>query len=312
MDIDLQFFIDFLQASVRVATPVAFVAIGATYSERSGVYAMGLEGYMLISSFASVAVTVFTDNIFLGIIAGILAGMLAASIVAYSAVILGAEQVLSALSMNIFALGFTGFVQRYIWGVGTGGLPLIEPLQNIPIPFLVEIPVLGPIIFNQPILTYLLYVTIPAAWWVMFRTTWGLQLRSVGEHPRAADTVGLPVARTRFIAVLISGALSAVGGAVLSLQQVRTFTEGMTNGRGWLGLIACIFGRWNPLGATGAAFLFGAADALQLRVQLSSAVLEVSSYFILMLPHLLALFLILFVGKAARHPAATGIHYTKE
>jgi general nucleoside transport system permease protein len=311
MELDIQFFIEFLQASVRVATPVAFVAMGAAYSERSGVYAMGLEGYMLMSCFASVAVTIYTGSLFLGIIAGILAGMLTSSIVAYSAVILGGEQVLSALSMNIFALGFTGFMQRFVWGVGTGGLPLIEPLQNIPIPLLFDIPVLGPIIFNQPILTYLAYITIPIAWWVMFKSKWGLQLRAVGEHPRAADTVGLPVARTRFMAVVISGGLSALGGAVLSLQQVRTFTEGMTNGRGWLGLIACIFGRWNPAGAAGAAFLFGAADALQLRVQLSSAV-EISSYFILMLPHLLALTLILFIGKAARHPAATGIHYTKE
>jgi simple sugar transport system permease protein len=238
--------------------------------------------------------------------------MLASSIVAFSAVILGSEQVLSALSMNIFALGFTGFMQRFIWGVGTGGLPLIEPLRNIPIPIISDIPLIGPILFNQPILTYLAYVTIPIASWVMFKSRWGLQLRAVGEHPRAVDTVGLPVARTRFIAVVISGGLSALGGAVLSLQQVRTFTEAMTNGRGWLGLIACIFGRWHPAGAAGAAFLFGAADALQLRVQLSTAALEVSSYFILMLPHLLALFLILFIGKAARHPAATGIHYTKE
>ena len=312
MELDVQFFIDFLQASVRVATPIAFVAMGATYSERSGVYAMGLEGYMLMSCFASVAVTILSGSLFLGLIAGIIAGMLTSSIVALSAVILGAEQVLTALSMNIFALGFTGFMQRFIWGVGTGGLPLIEPLKNIPIPILVDIPVLGPIIFNQPILTYLAYATVPVAWWVMFKSKWGLQLRAVGEHPRAADTVGLPVVRTRFMAVVISGGLSALGGAVLSLQQVRTFTEGMTNGRGWLGLIACIFGRWNPAGAAGAAFLFGAADALQLRVQLSSTVLEISSYFILMLPHLLALFLILFIGKAARHPAATGLHYTKE
>ena len=145
----------------------------------------------------------------------------------------------------------------------------------------------------------------------MFRSKWGLQLRAVGEHPRAVDTVGLPVNRTRFTAVVISGALSAMGGAVLALQQVRQFTEGMTNGRGWLGLIACVFGRWNPLGASGAAFLFGATDALQLRVQLSP-IFEISSYFILMLPHLLALFLILFVGKSARHPAAMGVHYTKE
>ncbi len=309
---DTQFLIEFLHASVRVATPIAFVAIGAAFSERSGVYAMGLEGYMLISCFTSVAATVMTGSLIVGISAGIISGMVASAIVAFSSLYLGSEQVLTALSINVFALGLTGFLQRLIWGTGTGGLPLIDPLKNIPFPLLSAIPFIGPIIFNQPILTYMVYLTIPMAWWVMLKTKWGLQLRAVGEHPRAVDTVGLPVARTRFLAVIFSGALAAMGGAVLSLQQVRTFTEGMTNGRGWLGLIACIFGRWNPLGAAGAAFLFGAAEALQLRVQMSSAGADISSYFILMLPHLLALTLILIIGKAARHPAATGVYYTKE
>lgn len=309
---DMQFLTDFLQASVRVATPIIFIAIGACYSERSGFYAMGLEGYALLSCFVSVAVTIFTQSILLGILAGILSGMLAAGIVAYAGVVLGGDQVLSALGMNFFALGFTGFMMRLFWGVGTNGLPPITPLTDIPIPLLSSIPFIGPILFNQPILTYLVYLTIPAAWWVMFKSKWGLQLRAVGENPRAVDTVGLPVIKTRFTAVIISGAFAAMGGAVLALQQVQTFTEGMTNGRGWLGLIACVFARWNPLAAAGAAFLFGAADALQIRVQMFPAFKEVSSYFILMLPHLLALFLILFVGKGTRHPAAMGVHYTKE
>jgi simple sugar transport system permease protein len=297
-----------LTASVRVATPVLFASLGGCLSEQAGVFAMGLEGYMMTGAFVAVVAVTTTGSLALGVVLGVLAAVLVALILAVATVTAGAEQVLSGLALNFLVIGATAFLFKVFWG--QSGMPLTPRIDLWPIPVLSRLPLLGPVFFNQPPLNYLAYLTIPLAWWFLYRTHWGLQLRAVGEKPRAADTVGINVHGMRYLAVALSGALAGFGGVVLSLQQVNTFTENMVAGRGWLGLIAAIFGRWNPLGAAAASFLFGVTDALQLRVQISQ--LQVSSWFVLMIPHVLALLLIAAVGRAARHPAATGVHYTKE
>ncbi len=297
-----------LTASVRVATPVLFASLGGCFSEQAGVFAMGLEGFMMTGAFVAVVTVTTTGSLVLGLILGVLAAMLIALVLAFATVTAGAEQVLSGLAVNFLVIGATAFLFKVFWG--KTGMPLTPRIDLLPIPVLSQIPVLGPVFFNQPPLNYVAYLAIPLAWWFMYRTHWGLQLRAVGEQPRAADTVGINVHGMRYLAVVLSGALAGFGGVVLSLQQVNTFTENMVAGRGWLGLISAIAGRWNPLGAAAASFLFGVTDALQLRVQISQ--LQISSWFVLMIPHILALLLIAVVGRAARHPAATGLHYTKE
>lgn len=301
--------IEYLSSTVRVSVPIILIAIGVAYSEKAGVHAMGAEGYMLISAFVSVVGTIVTGSHLTGVVLAVLVGMVSAAMFSYFTVALGANQVICGLGMNFVMLGLTSFLQRLIWGVT--GIPRIPAMNAIPIPGLSAIPFLGPMLFNQPVLTYLTYLLIPAAWWVMYKTTWGLQLRSVGENPSCSDTLGINVVRTRSLSAIACGAFCGLSGAVLALQQVQSFTENISGGRGWLGLIAATFGRWNPLWASGAGLIFGAAESLQLRVQIFSKI-NISSYVILMIPYLVALLFIMLTGKACKHPAGMGKFYSKQ
>ena len=251
---------------------------------------MGAEGFMLISAFTSVVAMIGTNNHLVSVVIGIMTGICAAAIYGYFAVVLGADQVICGLGSNFIMLGLTSSLQKLLWGVT--GIPRIRGMSSVEIPLLSDIPFLGPMLFDQPVLTYLAYLLIPAAWWVMFKSRWGLNLRSVGENPSCADTLGIHVRKTKIAGVLVSGAFCGLSGAVLSLSQVQSFVENISGGRGWLGLIAATFGGWNPLGAAGAGLIFGAAESLQLRLQIMSKI-EISSYVILMIPYLAALLFIL-------------------
>jgi simple sugar transport system permease protein len=305
---DLDNLIPIMQAAVRVAIPILFAALGGCLSEQAGVFAMGLEGYMLIGSFVAIVASLLTKSIVLGLLFGVLAGGVVAACFGYTSIKVGADQVLGGLAFNMLILGATGFLMRLVWGMS--GIPMTPVLEVYPVPILSRIPIVGSIFFNQPPLTYLAYVMVPAVWWFMFKSHWGLELRAVGEKPRAVDTVGISVSKTRFMAVTFSGFLAGLGGAVLSLQQVNTFTENMTSGRGWLALISAISGGWNPIGAAAASLIFGVANSLQLRIQVMD--FKISSWIVLMVPYVLALVLVSIVGKAARHPEATGVQYLKE
>ncbi len=305
---DYQFIVEYLSSSVRVAVPIILVAIGVCYSEKAGVHAMGAEGFMLVGAFISVVFTIISGgNHLVGILLGILVGALAAALFSFLTVKIGANQVICGLGMNFMMQGLTSFLQRLYWGVT--GVPRIGAINPIAIPLLSDIPLVGEVFFNQPVLTYLTYLLLPITWWVMYKSTWGLKLRSVGENPACADTLGINVVKTRSLGTIVCGAFCGLGGAVLALQQVQSFRENMSGGRGWLGLIAATFGAWNPLGSAGAGLIFGAADALQLRIQIISK--DISSYVILMIPYVVALVFIMFISKGARHPAAMGKYYRK-
>lgn len=305
---NLDFIVEYLNSTIRISVPIILLALGVCYSEKAGVHAMEAEGLMLISSFVSVVMTIMTGNHFFGVLFGVLAAVAVSVLFAFCTVRLGANQVICGLGLNFMMLGLTSSLQRYFWG--TTGVPRIAAMNPIEIPLLSKIPLIGPTLFNQPILTYLTYLLIPIAWWVMFKSTWGLQLRSVGENPSCADTLGISVARTRSLSVLVCGGFCGLGGAVLALQQVQSFTENISNGRGWLGIIAATFGGWNPIGAAGGGLVFGASEVLQLRLQMAGKI-NISSYFILMIPYLVALVFILLIGKGRRHPAAMGKYYQK-
>ena len=301
---DLPIVLDFLAASLRIATPLLLAALGGILVERSGSFAVGLEGQMLVGAFFGVVVSHFAANAGAGLAASALGGMLLALVVAVATVRFQTEHMVTGLASNILALGLTSFLLRA--AAGGGGAPVIRVplLEAWAVPGLSALPVLGPLLFRQPPLTYLAFLLVlPVAFFLM-RSRSGLTLRAVGENPMAAFAAGANPDRVRMGALLAGGALAGLAGAVLSLQQVGTFTDGMTGGRGYLALAAIIVGRWMPGGALLACLLFGAAEALSLRVQAFS--LPVSSYVIQMTPYLAALLVLAGLGRGARMPAAIG------
>ena len=294
-------------ATLRMATPLMFTAIGGIYSERSGVVNIGLEGMMLIGAFAAVAVSYFTGSAWLGFLGAILAGALMGFIHGVASIKYRANQVVSGTAINIFAGGLTVYLQRLIFNMA-GVSPAVPRINDVTIPLISKIPWIGPIIGKQNPLVYLALLTVVISHIVIFKTVWGLRLRSVGEHPRAADSVGINVYKTRYVAVTISGALAGAGGAYLSIAQLSRFVEGMTAGRGFIALAAVIFGKWNPLGALGASLFFGYADALQMRLQ----EIGIPTQFVQMLPYILTMIALAgFIGRAVA-PKASGEPYVKE
>lgn len=299
----------YLSSALRLSVPILMVAIGVCYSEKSGVYCMNADSSMLGACFVSVVVTLATGNPWIGVVAGIVSGGITAAVFSIFAVRIGANQCLVGLAFNFVVIGLTSSLLRLFWS--TGGIPQFQGLGEVPIPGLSQIPVIGPILFNQPIMTYAVYFIVPISWYVLFHTTWGLQIRAVGENPRCGDTLGINVLKTRVIAVIVGGLFSGLGGSVLAIQQVQTFTEEMTGARAWMGIIAAYFGGWSPLGSTGAALVFGLAEALEKRIQLLSYV-SLSSYTIQMFPYVAALIVILLTGSSRRHPAAMAKYYQKQ
>jgi len=309
---------DLFASAIRIATPLALAAIGGTISERSGIVNIALEGMMLFGAFMAVTGTWLTGNPWIGVLTATLAGASLAAIHAFACITLRTDHVVSGTAINILAAGLTGFLIEYIYGhPGT-----TDSVQRLTPVFSIEGPtegVLGTIWywFNTIFLSYtpIIYMAIFFAifgQWALFHTRWGLRLRSLGEHPRAADTVGINVHAGRYVATIMSGMLGGLAGANLTLEQVGSFTEGMTNGRGFIALAANIFGRWTPLGSYMAALLFGFADALQIKLQLLRDVITIPSQFFLMLPYVLTVVVLAGVVGRAVPPAAIGKHYIKE
>jgi simple sugar transport system permease protein len=301
---------EFLAASLRIATPLLFAALGGILSERAGIFAVGLEGMMLAGAFAGVIASQVLGSLGWGLVASVLGGAFVALIVAIATVRFGADQMVTGLAVNILALGLTSFLLRGLFARGEAPIIRVATLKPLPMPVLADIPVVGPLLFRQPPLTYLAGAAVVAVALFLARTRAGLTLRATGENPRAVFAVGADPARVRVVALLACGAMAGLGGAVLSLQQVGTFTDGMTNGRGYIALAAIIVGRWMPLGTFLGCALFGAADALQLRVQ--GFRLPVSSYVIQMTPYVVALAVLAALGRSARLPAALGVPFLRE
>jgi general nucleoside transport system permease protein len=288
-----------LASTIRNATPLIFAALGGMFSERSGVVNIGLEGLMLISAFAGVVGASLAGSA--------LAGLIFALIHALMSITFEADQIISGTAINLLALGGTGFLMVQVFGSG-GTSPRVPGFKEVPIPLLSDIPLIGPALFNQSLLVYLMYLLIPITWFAVFRTPFGLRLRATGEVPEAVDTAGVSVSRMRYYGVALSGLLAACGGAYLSMGILSAFTEGMTNGRGFIALAALIFGRWNPIGAAGAALLFGFAQAVTFQAPQEVIPLE----FIQMLPYVLTIVVLAGFGGRAIAPAAIGRPYRKE
>ncbi|HEV7718465.1 MAG TPA: ABC transporter permease [Arsenicitalea sp.] len=296
--------IDFLAAAIRIATPLLFAALGGILSERAGVFAVGLEGMMLMGAFAAVIGSWASGNPEIGLLLAVLGGAFIGGIVSIITVRYRADNMVTGLTANIFALGLTTYLLNILGGHGGPVAIHLDPLPAWPIPGLVNIPIAGPLFFSQPPLTYLAVIGCAVLSIVLFRTQAGLMLRATGENPEAVFAAGLDPMRIRMIAVVCCGGVAGLGGAVLSLQQVGTFTDGMTGGRGYLALASLIVGRWNPWGAAAACLVFGAAEAFELRLQ--GFGIPISSYLIQMVPYLIALAVLAGLGRSSKLPAAIG------
>ncbi len=296
-----------LAAALRMATPLIFTSLGGIFAERSGVINIGLEGMMLIGAFTGMLTSYFTGQPWLGLIGALIAGALMGLVHAVAAVTYKVNQVVSGTAINIFAVGVTVFLLRWIFDVA-GTSPSVSRIPVVTIPLVNRIPVIGQIVGTHNIMVYLALVLVVIVHIFLFKTVWGLRLRSVGEHPKAADTVGIDVFLTRYLAVITSGALAGLGGAYLSIAHLSRFGDQMTAGRGFIALAAMIFGKWTPFGALGASLLFGFANAVQMRLQ----ELGIPSQFVQMVPYILTMIALAgFIGRATP-PKAIGKPYKKE
>jgi len=303
--------VSLMGGTLLLGAPLVFGAMAGVVSERSGVVNIAIEGQLLLGAFAGALVASLTGTAYLGLVAAPVGGMLIGLLLAVFTVRYLVNQIIVGVVLNVFAIGLTSFLYSTVlsdnagWNSPTG-------LPPLPIPVLSSIPVVGPVLFAQNLLVYLMYALVAALHVALFRTRWGLRLRAVGEHPKAADTVGIPVARTRFRAVVLGGAIAGLGGASFTLGASAAglaFNREMTAGSGYIALAAMIFGRWSPLGALGAALLFGFASNLQ--NVLSVIGTPIPSQFLLMAPYLATIFAVAGLVGRVRGPAAAGIPYEK-
>ena len=291
-----------LASTLRQSTPLILGALCGLIGERSGVVNIGIEGQMLMSAFIAFLANVYLGNLWLATLIGALAGATMGALLAFMAVTLKMDQIIAGTVTNILAIGLTGYL--YVPGLTTQG-----KFQPIPLGPLADIPLIGPVLFRNPPITYLAIILVFVLHYVLFYTKWGLRTRAVGEHPSAADTVGINVYKMRYVNVMLGGALAGLAGAFLTLEGVGTFERLMTNGRGFLALAIMIFGKWTPLGAWGAALLFGFTYAMQTQLQFWGV--DLPPQFIGSLPYILTILVLAgFVGRS-RAPAASGVPYEK-
>jgi simple sugar transport system permease protein len=293
---------------LRYATPLIFGALGGMFSERSGVVNIGLEGMMLMGAFFGIMAADKLDSWILGLLVGVLSGGATALLHAIWSIHLRADQIISGFAINFLALGLTGYLFIDIYG--QEGTPTdIPSIPNVRLSFLDGVPFLGDIFGNLNLMIWIALILIPLSWLVLFKTPLGLRIRAVGEHPRAADTVGIDVYRIRYGAVIASGMLAAAGGAYLSIGFVNSFNENMTAGRGYIALAAVIFGNWRPFGAAAACLLFGFSSALAQRLPEYS---DSAAVLFQALPYVLTLIAVAGVIGRSVPPAADGRPYQKQ
>ncbi|HHY38544.1 MAG TPA: ABC transporter permease [Clostridia bacterium] len=301
--------IAFASQSVRLATPILLAALGAIFCYRSGVLNIGLEGMMLTGALMGVVGSTLTGQPFIGLLAAAVAGAVMGLIFAVFAVSFLADQAVVGTALNLVSIGFTGYLFRLLM-TGTGETQNVPGFGAMPIPGLERIPILGPIVFNQNIFVYICLVAVVLLQVLLYHTGFGLNMRATGENPRAASAMGVNVFALRYEAVIASGLLAGLGGAALSIGALNLFIEQMSAGRGFIALAAVTFGRYDPIGTLLASLVFGAADALQLRLQVAST--GIPYQYIQMLPYVVTLVVLAVVKGKARAPKSTGVRFERE
>lgn len=302
----IDFITSLLSATLRIATPMLLATIGQILTQRSGVLNLGVEGMMLIGAFFGFFFAFITNNLLLGLLGALAIGGLLGLLMAFLTVTLGKNQTVSGIAIWMLGWGLSSLFLKIFFGLTSASLP--QRFQVIPIPLLSEIPIAG-VIFQQNILTYLSIVLAVIFGWVLFKTTLGLKIRSVGENPRAADALGISVFKIRYLCVILGAAMAGLGGAYLPLAEVGTFSELMTAGRGWIVVALVVFSKYSPYQAISRALIFGAAIALSLQIQALGIMIPYQ--FLLMIPYVLTLIVLAFTFKRTKPPASIAVPFKR-
>lgn len=313
--LDVLYFI--VPSAILYATPLIFAGIGGVFSERSGVVNIGLEGIMVIGAFTGIYVNleyydVFGKNvIWVGILAALVAGAVFSLLLAVAAVSFRADQTVTGVALNMLGVAVAVFLVKLIYQKGQTDM-IQAPIQRFEIPYLADIPFFGKLLFHDVYsVSILAFAVAILAWFIIYKTPFGLRLRSVGEHPMAADTMGINVTKMRYIAVMISGALGGIGGAALAMTVSSDFSGSTIAGQGFMAIAAMIFGKWHPLGTLGAALFFGLAQTLSITGSLIPYVKDIPAVYLQILPYALTILALAgFIGKATA-PKASGQPYIK-
>ncbi len=295
----LNVLIGILTSGVRLATSYLYAAIGETFGQISGVLNLGVEGIMLVASFAAYYVVLQTDNLWLGLLVAIIVGAAMGLAMAFISVTLKAEQGISGIGVYLFGLGLSDLLFR----ITMKSPQTVKGFQDIAIPGLTDLPVLGPILFKQNILVYAAFALVPIAWFVLNKTTFGLAVRAVGQNPEAADTLGISVAKTRYLTVTLGGALSGIAGASLSIALLNLFQQNLTSGQGFIAVALVYFGAWKPFRVMLGCLLFSMVNALQLWIQVLG--IPIPTDMALMMPYVLTIVALMFAARGVvTQPAA--------
>lgn len=287
-----------LTSMIRLATPFLYAAIGETFSQTSGVVNLGVDGIMLLSAYAAFYVAMTTGNLWLGLLIAVLVGLLMGLLMSFISVTLKAEQGISGIGLYMFGLGLSSLLFK----ITIGTVKTIDGFQPVKIPLLGDIPVVGPILFQNSIPVYGAFLLVPVAWWVLEKTTLGLKIKSVGQNPAAADSLGISVDRVRYFSVCLGSMLAGLAGASLSIALVNLFQDNLTAGQGFIAVALVYFGGWSPLGVMGGALLFSLVNSLQLWMQVLGV--QIPSDVAVMLPYLLTIAALTVTVNRVRQPAA--------
>lgn len=304
--ITASFIIGILAASVRLATPILFTALGEIFTERAGILNLGLEGIMLMGALSGFLGAFWTGSLWVGVLAAILTGMLFGLLMGFMSITVKANQVVAGLGITILGSGLSTLLFRLAFGLRTTP-PTLDIFPELPIPLLSDIPVLGPVLFEHNVLVYLALTLVPVAALVLFRTHFGLTIRAVGESPDAVDTRGLNVSWIRYLSLAIGGALAGLGGGYLVLGSLGLFWTQMTAGRGFIAIAVVVFSKWSPWRALLGALVFGLAAAVQISLQ--TIRVPIASELLLMLPYIITILVLISVSRRAEFPSAFAVPY---
>jgi ABC-type uncharacterized transport system permease subunit len=314
---EMALFASILTITVRAGTSLMYATIGEIFTERSGILNLGVEGMMIMGAVTAFAAAFHSDSAWLGVATAMVVGGLLALIHAFLTITLRADQTVSGLALTIFGTGLASFMGQRL---GPDGMPLVGQVgprfHKVALPVLAEIPAIGPALFHQDVLVYVMYLLVPLAWYMLYKTRPGLHLRAIGESPHTADAMGVNVIGLRYLYTVLGGMLVGLGGAHLSLSYTPGWTENLTSGRGWIAIALVIFAMWDPARAVVGALLFGGVNAIQFRLQAAGATIPAA--FLHMLPYVLTITVLVIITwweafrKRVGAPAALGIPYMRE
>jgi simple sugar transport system permease protein len=303
--------VSMLAATLRIATPLLLAAIGELVVQRAGIWNLGVEGTMLMATYVAYNTALATGSLALGVLAAVLAGIVMNMIMAVAATTFKINQFVTGLGINLFAAGTTLFLHREAVRLyGVANVPTIDPYDQLVLPLLSQIPYLGQILFSQQLLTYFAFLMVPVVWYFLYRTRYGLEIRSLGENPKALDTKGLSIAARQYAALAFGGAMTGLAGAFLVLALTDRFVPNMTGGRGWLAIVIIIAGNWKPVPILLAVLVFAFLEAFQLQAQ--GIGVQIPYQILLALPYVVAIVAMMGVRMRSEQPENLGVPYQRE